>query len=91
MKATPGCQFFAALFLLVSHAIAVAVTGISAGVNAATGERPIRHDINELYMSGTTWDLFILALREFQRTDQDDPLSYYQVAGKICKPVVTGQ
>ncbi|ERF72312.1 hypothetical protein EPUS_02199 [Endocarpon pusillum Z07020] len=73
--------FLAALSALSNPADAFVVTGISAGVNNATGERPFRRDINELYMSGPAWDLFILSLREFQQADQDDPLSYYQVAG----------
>ena len=59
-----------------------AITGVSAGVNQVTGERPLRRDINELYMSGPAWDLFILALHDFQETSQDDPFSYYQIAGK---------
>lgn len=72
----------AAVSLLSNHAKAFAITGISAEVNALTGERPFRLNINELYMSGPGWDLFILALHEFQQLSQDDPLSYYQVAGK---------
>ena len=79
-------SLFEALFLLLNHAKAFAITGISAGVNTTTGERPFRHDINELYMSGPAWDLYMLSLREFQRVNQDDPLSYYQVAGKAINP-----
>lgn len=76
-------SFSSAFFLhLLSCTEAFAITGISAGVNTSTGERPFRHDINELYISGPPWDLFVLALSEFQQVNQDDPLSYYQVAGE---------
>ena len=81
----------AALSALSNPVDAFAVTGISAGVNNATGERPFRHDINELYMSGPAWDLFILSLRKFQQVNQDDPLSYYQVAGKATDFVLKRQ
>lgn len=37
----------------------------------------IRHFKNNNYM----WDLYILALSMFQYADQDDPLSWYQIAG----------
>lgn len=83
--------FLAALSALSNPADAFAVTGISAGVNNETGERPFRHNINELYMSGAAWDLFILSLREFQQVDQDDPLSYYSVAGKAIEFVFKKQ
>lgn len=82
---------FASFFLLLNHARGFAITGISAAVNNVTGERPFRHDINELYMSGPAWDLFILALRDFQQVSQDNPLSYYQVAGKAVDVVVENQ
>lgn len=81
MRSAPT-SFFTAFFLLFCLAEAFAITGISAGVNTSTGERPFRHDINELYMSGPPWDLFILALSGFQQVSQDNPLSYYQVAGQ---------
>ena len=29
------------------------------------------------------WDLFILALSMFQSVSQDDPLSWYQIAGNF--------
>jgi tyrosinase len=83
--------FLATFFLLLDHTEAFAITGISAGVNAVTGERPLRRDINDLYMSGPAWDLFILALRQFQQVDQDDPLSYYQVAGKRPQVILERQ
>jgi hypothetical protein len=88
MRSIPSSFFVAFSFLLLSQTTAFAITGISAGVNNVTGERPFRRDINDLYMSGPAWDLFILSLREFQQTNQDDPLSYYQVAGKATRNVL---
>jgi hypothetical protein len=82
MRPTAGFSLVAACFLLLNHARAIVITGISAGVNNITGERPFRRDINELYQSGPAWDLFILSLYAFQQMNQDDPLSYYQVSGK---------
>ena len=82
MWSSPTPIVFAVFLHLLNYTEAFAITGISAGVNTTTGERPFRHDINELYISGPPWDLFVLALSEFQQVNQDDPLSYYQVAGE---------
>jgi hypothetical protein len=82
MKPLFGLSLLAAVFQYLQHAEAFAITGILAGVNNSTGERPLRLAIEELYQSGPGWDLFVLALAEFQNMSQDDPLSYYQVAGK---------
>jgi tyrosinase len=49
----------------------------------ASMPRPFRLDINDLAQSGPAFDLYIQALSELQRTNQDDPLSYYQIAGEL--------
>jgi len=67
---------------VASPAIAYAITGISAGVNSVTGERPFRQEINAFAASGAAWDLYILSLRRLQQTGQNDSLSYFQIAGK---------
>jgi hypothetical protein len=92
MRSTTSFSVVAACTLLLHHARAIVITGISAGVNNITGERPFRRDINELYMSGPAWDLFILSLSAFQQMNQDDPLSYYQISGKArdCSLEKTG-
>jgi hypothetical protein len=69
------------LALFGLRAIAYAITGVSAGVNNVTGERPFRQEINVFAVSGAAWDLYILSLRQLQQTDQSDPLSYFQIAG----------
>lgn len=75
-------SFFAIFFSLVGYVQCVAITGISAKVDNVTGERPLRQDINQFRSSGPQWDLYILALHDFQQVDPSDPLSYQQIAGK---------
>ena len=60
----------------------VHIRGVMGGVNKETGERPARRDITELQSSGPAFDLYVLALKEFQEDDRDDILSYYKVAGE---------
>jgi tyrosinase len=69
------------LALVGFRAIAYAITGVSAGVNNVTGERPFRQEINVFAASGAAWDLYILSLRQLQQANQSDPLSYFQIAG----------
>src|SRR5271169_6309743 len=69
------------LALFGFRAIAYAITGVSAGVNNVTGERPFRQEINVFAASGAAWDLYILSLRQLQQTNRNDPLSYFQIAG----------
>ncbi|KAK0749656.1 hypothetical protein B0T18DRAFT_323937 [Schizothecium vesticola] len=72
------------LLLVVSaHLIrAQQVTGITAGVNQQTGERPSRLDINELSSKGgPAWDLFLQALAAVEDAPEADLVSWYQIAG----------
>jgi hypothetical protein len=45
------------------------------------GGVPHRLEIRQMRANQPQWDLFILALSMFQSVSQDDPLSWYQVAG----------
>ncbi|KAK5652239.1 hypothetical protein OQA88_10736 [Cercophora sp. LCS_1] len=66
----------------VPWAAAQLVTGIKAGVNEQTGERPARLNINDLHReAGPAWDLFIQALQAVYDTPEDDLLSWFQIAG----------
>ncbi|KAL7934581.1 hypothetical protein V8C35DRAFT_326972 [Trichoderma chlorosporum] len=56
---------------------------------ASNGSIPLRPEIRDLKTDKYKWDLFILALSMFQSVSQDDPLSYYQVAGIHGVPFVT--
>jgi hypothetical protein len=77
-------MFLCAVFALFGfRATAYAITGISAGVNSVTGERPFRQEINAFAASGAAWDLYILSLRRLQQTNQTDSLSYFQIAGNF--------
>ncbi|KAL1969229.1 hypothetical protein VTN77DRAFT_483 [Rasamsonia byssochlamydoides] len=60
---------------------AFAVTGVSAGVNPDTGERPFRLNLKDFQSSGPPFDLYIQALSRFQAEDQSELLSWYEVAG----------
>ncbi|KAL8377308.1 hypothetical protein RB595_008138 [Gaeumannomyces hyphopodioides] len=66
----------------------VAVTGVTSGVNTATGQRPARLDINTLQNSGPQWDLYILGLLRFQSQAEGDELSYFQIAGIHGRPYI---
>ena len=72
------CSF---LFALAPIVQSYAITGVSAGVNMVTGERPLRQEVNSFSGSGPAWDLFILALRQMQQLDQSALLSFFQIAG----------
>ncbi|KAM0435964.1 hypothetical protein ACHAPT_002856 [Fusarium lateritium] len=45
------------------------------------GTLPLRPEIREMKADRYKWDLFILALSMLQYTSQDDPRSWYQIAG----------
>lgn len=49
---------------------------------ASNGSTPLRLEVRNMKADKRKWDLFILALSMFQSVSQDDPLSYYQVAGE---------
>ena len=67
---------------LVSAALAIkGPSGPDAGINAETGERPAREEINKFKTSGPAWDLYVQAFAQFQASQQGDLASYYQVAG----------
>ena len=46
------------------------------------GSMPVRKEIRELEKDKDTWTLYLLALEAMQNTDQTDPLSWYNIAGK---------
>ncbi|KAF7562627.1 hypothetical protein G7046_g1502 [Stylonectria norvegica] len=48
---------------------------------AHNGSLPLRLEIREMKADTYKWDLFILALSMFQYVGQDDPTSWYQIAG----------
>lgn len=84
------------LFVLVAFLVAgstnatFVLTGVHAGVNNETGQRPFRQDIQNFKGSGPAWDLFLLSLQKFQLSKQDDVLSWYQVSGKHSAVRVLG-
>lgn len=45
------------------------------------GSTPYREEVRDLAANKHKWDLFILALSSLMSVNQDDALSYYQIAG----------
>lgn len=56
---------------------------------AANGSMPLRLEIRDVQADKYKWDLYVLALSMFQSVSQDDPMSYYQIAGIHGVPFVT--
>lgn len=77
------------LFVLsLTHVQAYRVSGVTVGVNTVTGQRPFRQEIYYLQREDfPTFSLTILAVQKLLAVDQNDPLSWYQLAG-IRKPPV---
>lgn len=73
---------FISCLLLLRASLAFKITGATGGHNLTTGARPCRLDINDFAQSGPPFDLYIQALNQLQKTDQADPLSYFQIAGE---------
>lgn len=49
----------------------------------ATGAVPLRREIRDLQNNfPDQWNVYLLGLKDFQETDENDPLSYYQIAGR---------
>jgi hypothetical protein len=47
------------------------------------GPIPVRREIRSLQKDfPDQWNLYLLGLKDFQEVDENDPLSYYQIAGK---------
>ena len=76
-----ACSLVIAALAVLGNA--VAITGVQAGVNAYSGERPFRQEFSTFKNSGPAFDLYILALQRFQEADQRALLSYFRVAGKL--------
>lgn len=45
------------------------------------GTVPLRPEIREMQADRYKWDLYILSMSMLQDVDQDDPASWYQIAG----------
>ncbi|KAF9876073.1 tyrosinase 2 [Colletotrichum karsti] len=81
-----------ALSILVAAPCAVAgldvpIVGPRSGLDAQTGEVPIRRDINSLYEeAGPQWDLYVEALTAMQDANETDPRSYFQIAAIHGQP-----
>ncbi|RCI09471.1 hypothetical protein L249_3652 [Ophiocordyceps polyrhachis-furcata BCC 54312] len=48
---------------------------------APDGSIPLRLEIRQMRVDQHRWDLFVLSLSMLQTADQNDPLSWYQIAG----------
>lgn len=75
-----ACSLVIAVLAALGNAFAI--RGIQAGVNAYTGERPLRQEFSTFKNTGPAFDLYIQALLRSQQADQRQLLSYYEVAGR---------
>jgi len=75
-------SLYSVCLLLVVQLRAIAITGISAGVDLVTGQRPWRQEISTFATTGAAWDLFILSLRQLQLVNQTEILSFFQISGQ---------
>ena len=50
-------------------------------ITGATGGVQTRLEIRELEKTGDLWNLFLLAMTDFQKMDQNQIDSWYQIAG----------
>jgi hypothetical protein len=57
------------------------VTGVQSGINTLTGERPLRKEITEFQKTGPAFDLYIQCQSRIMAREQQDILSYYEIAG----------
>lgn len=69
-----------------------AITGVHTG-SGVNGSLPLRQEVRELEENTDLWTLYILGLDMMQGTDQNDLLSWYQIAGwyiyiGICRRVL---
>lgn len=69
---------------LIAKGSAVVITGVQAGVNAETGERPFRQEFSIFKDSGAAFDLYIQALYYFTQEDQGNEQSYFSIAGNCA-------
>jgi len=84
----PFLQWAFVLAGLVAISTSYAITGPQGGVDAVTGQRPLRQEISSFQHAGPVFDLYILAFQAFVQQDQTELLSYYQVAGWLSLPSV---
>jgi tyrosinase len=64
----------------------IAITGALGGI-LLDGTPPVRKEIRELQQDAAAWTLYLLGLDSMQFTDQHDPLSWYQIAGRSVTEV----
>lgn len=90
--AVHGWRVFAVLYVMLCSILqtsaTVTVNGISAGVDDKTGKRPARKNMEDFQFSGPAFDLYVLALRDFQAEDQSKKLGFYDVASKAVTYLV---
>jgi tyrosinase len=56
-------------------------------ITGATGGVYPRLEIRELQKEGEMWNLYLLAMTEFQAMDQSNIASWYQIAGTLALPL----
>ncbi|KAG8819755.1 hypothetical protein FRC17_010343 [Serendipita sp. 399] len=62
----------------------IATTGVTSNPNNPVARQEIRTFAKDKEL----WDLYLLGLERFQAVNQDDPLSYFQIAGIHGRPYI---
>ena len=75
-------------FVIITLASSIAIRGPQDGVNALTGERPVRQEFSVFKDSGPAFELYIQSFNHFKRQNQSSLLSYYQVSGTVLKSLL---
>lgn len=66
---------------------AVPITGAQTGLSS--GNVPARQNINDLFNNGgPQWTLYLRALKSMYEVDENDPESFFQIAGIHGRPVI---
>ena len=73
---------YSVLFVAKPALATIAITGVTGGVVAATGQRPFRQEFVTFSKTGPAFDLYIQALQQFEAATQTGQTSYYQIAGE---------
>ncbi|CAG8961788.1 hypothetical protein HYFRA_00006331 [Hymenoscyphus fraxineus] len=66
-----------------------AITGVHTGVDATTGYRPPRREINELALDKPQFSLYIQALNDMMNVDEHNLTSYFQLSGIHGLPYIS--
>jgi tyrosinase len=84
LQAVAASNSHAQAHMMHKRATNIQCTGVTEGAAAP------RLEIRELMKNADQWNLYLLAMENFQAKDKSDPMSYYQISGE-CSQMVTNR